>query len=59
MKALLFTLLRSFVFELSTPIEDVATMRYISSRPYLHSEENKGVQLPLKVRRYAVDDDYE
>ena len=52
MKALLFTLIRNFQFELAVPLEDIEKRSVIVARPYLKSEPKRGAQLPLLVRRY-------
>lgn len=51
MKALLFTLIRSFEFELAVPVEDIIKNMTMVSRPYVKSELDKGSQLPLRLRR--------
>ena len=51
MKALLFTLLRSFEFELAVPIEDIGkTATGIVQRPMLRSDPKAGNQMPLRVK---------
>jgi hypothetical protein len=52
MKALLFTLIRAFEFELAVPIEDVGKKSSIVQRPYLRSNPKAGNQMPLKVKVY-------
>lgn len=54
MKALLFTLVRAFSFELAFASGDLKTRTAVLQRPYLASELNKGVQVPLFIKR--VDD---
>ncbi|KAJ7767044.1 cytochrome P450 [Mycena maculata] len=50
-KALLFTLIRAFEFELAVPIEDVGNKATdIVQRPIVKSEPEKGNQMPLLVR---------
>lgn len=53
MKALLFTLVRSFEFELALPASEMTTRQIIVSRPYLKADMDAGSQLPLLVRRVA------
>ncbi|KAJ7224918.1 cytochrome P450 [Mycena haematopus] len=55
MKALLYTLIRSFEFELAVPREEVAVAGQTPvQRPSLVSEPGKGPQLPMRVRRVQV-----
>ncbi|VDC00129.1 unnamed protein product [Peniophora sp. CBMAI 1063] len=49
MKAMLYVLLRSFRFELSTRPEDMTMQAGLILRPYVLSELEKGPQLPLIV----------
>ncbi|KAJ7435983.1 cytochrome P450 [Mycena galericulata] len=50
-KALLFTLVRAFEFELAFPVEDLGKMSsFIVQRPFVRSEREAGNQLPLLVR---------
>ncbi|KAJ7679608.1 cytochrome P450 [Mycena rosella] len=50
-KALLFTLVRGFEFELAVPIEDIGNKATpIVQRPIVLSEKEKGNQMPLLVR---------
>ncbi|EIW75482.1 cytochrome P450 [Coniophora puteana RWD-64-598 SS2] len=51
-KALLFVLLRSFVFELGVPAEDIVAKQSVVRRPVVGSQWEKGAQLPVAVRRY-------
>ena len=53
MKALLFTLIRAFEFELAVPADDIEKRSMVVTRPYIKSEKDvsKGSQLPVKVRR--------
>ncbi|KAF9265908.1 cytochrome P450 [Marasmius fiardii PR-910] len=51
-KALLFTLVRAFEFELAVPVEDLGKKSSIVQRPFVRSEEKKGSQLPLIVKLY-------
>ncbi|KAH8102315.1 cytochrome P450 [Cristinia sonorae] len=52
MKALLFTLLREFEFELAVKPEDVSKVMTIVQRPLVLSEQEKGSQMPLMVKPY-------
>lgn len=54
MKALIFTLIRAFEFELAVPISDIAKRSTIVQRPFLRSEMEKGNQLPLLVKPYRA-----
>ncbi|KAJ7662455.1 cytochrome P450 [Mycena rosella] len=50
MKALLFSLVRSFEFELAVPIADIGKTSVIVQRPILLSDPKAGNQMPLLVR---------
>ncbi|KAJ2923123.1 hypothetical protein H1R20_g13971, partial [Candolleomyces eurysporus] len=50
MKALLFTLVRAFEFELGVPAEEIGVSSWIVQRPFLRSNPEAGGQLPLKVK---------
>ncbi|TFK67144.1 cytochrome P450 [Pluteus cervinus] len=50
MKALLFTLVRSFEFELAVPAEDVVKRSRVVQRPLLKSDPEGGHQLPMLIR---------
>ena len=52
MKALLFTLVRSFEFNLAVPAADVTSRQRIVQRPIIRSEPEKGSQMPLIVKLY-------
>ncbi|KAH9972118.1 cytochrome P450 [Lactifluus volemus] len=54
-KALLFTLVRSFDFELAVPSSDVTRRTVIVTRPLLSSDTEKGPQLPLILRAVKSD----
>ncbi|KAJ7224933.1 cytochrome P450 [Mycena haematopus] len=55
MKSLLYTLIRTFEFELAVPQEEVTVGgRTAVQRPSLVSEPEKGPQLPMRVRRVQV-----
>ncbi|KAJ7494216.1 cytochrome P450 [Mycena galericulata] len=50
-KALLFTLVRAFEFELAVPVEDVGKRStFIVQRPVVRSEREAGSQMPLLLR---------
>lgn len=51
MKALLFSLIRSFEFELAVSPDQVIQRASIVTRPALRSEPEKGFQLPMRIRR--------
>lgn len=51
MKALIFTLVRAFEFELGVDVADIKKGGGIVQRPMLRSEPEKGNQMPLLVRR--------
>ena len=52
MKALLFTLIRSFEFELALPKEAITKLPGVVDRPFLKAEQSKGAMLPLKVKTH-------
>lgn len=52
MKALLFTLIRSFEFELAVPASDIGKKAGIVHRPILLSNPEGGSQMPLFVKAY-------
>lgn len=52
MKALLYTLVRAFEFELAVPAADIRSKQTIVSRPIVISEPEGGNQMPLLVRAY-------
>lgn len=53
-KALLFTLVRAFEFELAVPVSDVKRPPSIVQRPVLISDPAGGNQMPILVRRYGA-----
>ncbi|KAI0357859.1 cytochrome P450 [Trametes cingulata] len=53
MKALIFTLVRAFEFELAVPPQDIQKKTSIVQRPLLRSAPEKGSQMPLLVKRIA------
>ena len=50
MKALLFTLVRAFEFELAVPPNEIVKKSMIVQRPLVASEKEKGNQLPLRLK---------
>jgi hypothetical protein len=50
MKALLFTLVRAFEFELAVPAEDIGKKSLAVTRPLLKSNPKAGNQMPMLVR---------
>jgi hypothetical protein len=50
MKALLFTLVRAFEFELAVPPEDIAKKTSIVPRPLVLSDPTGGSQMPLLLK---------
>ena len=53
MKALVFTLVRNFEFELAVPKEEIKPLGMFLQRPCVESERKKGAQLPLLIRPYG------
>ncbi|KAG2140907.1 cytochrome P450 [Suillus bovinus] len=53
MKALLFTLVRAFEFELAVPASDIGRRSAIVQRPFLRSDPRNKSQLPLLVKSYC------
>jgi len=53
MKALVFTLVRHFEFDLAVPADEILRKIAIVQRPYVRSEMEKGSQLPLLVKPYV------
>ncbi|KZS96686.1 cytochrome P450 [Sistotremastrum niveocremeum HHB9708] len=49
MKALVFTLVRAFAFEMSDPSYEIVKRSAIVTRPLVKSQMEKGNQMPLKV----------
>ncbi|KAI9452898.1 cytochrome P450 [Lactarius psammicola] len=54
-KALLFTLVRAFEFELALPAEDIVRKTSIVGRPVVASNPGAGPQLPLLIRPANLD----
>ena len=52
MKALIFTLVRAFEFELAVPADDIIKRSLIVQRPLVRYEQEKGSQMPLLVKAY-------
>ena len=52
MKALVFTLVRAFEFELAVPASEIIKKATVVQRPYIRNEVDKGSQMPLLVKRY-------
>jgi hypothetical protein len=52
MKALLFTLVRAFEFELAVPAADIEKKTSVVQRPIVKSEPEAGNQMPLIVKPY-------
>ncbi|OJT02509.1 Cytochrome P450 3A12 [Trametes pubescens] len=53
LKAILFTLVRAFEFELAVPVDDIISKTPFG-RPSLLSEPEKGYQLPLNLKPYKA-----
>jgi len=54
MKALLFTLIRAYEFELAVPPSEIIKKATMVSRPFVKTEMEKGSQLPLRLRPVKV-----
>ena len=50
MKALLFTLVRAFEFELAVPPQEIGKKSTIVQRPVLRSDPDGNNQMPLLIR---------
>jgi hypothetical protein len=55
-KALLFTLVRAFEFELAVPASSITKKQGIVQRPMVITEKEDGNQMPLLMRPYAGGD---
>jgi hypothetical protein len=55
MKALIFTLIRAFEFELAVPVTDIVRRSEFVTRPVLRTDPLGSNQLPLLVRRSNVN----
>jgi hypothetical protein len=53
MKALLFSLVRAFEFELAVPATDIGKKMSIVEHPVVSSEPEAGHQLPLLVKPFV------
>nr|BAK09517.1 cytochrome P450 [Postia placenta] len=53
MKALVFTLVRAFEFELAVPVEDITKKIGFVQRPFVRSEMEKGTQMPLVIKLHT------
>ncbi|TFY82939.1 hypothetical protein EWM64_g1077 [Hericium alpestre] len=54
-KAILFTLLRSFIFEEAVPAEAIGRKTLIITRPYLKADPEQKASLPVFIRPVHVD----
>ena len=52
MKAIIYTLVRAFEFELAIPPEDLIKRSSIVQRPVLRNAREQGSQMPLLLKRY-------
>jgi hypothetical protein len=52
MKALIFTLVRAFEFELAVPAADIMKRTTVVQRPLLRSDPAAGNQMPLLIKPY-------
>ncbi|KAF9235966.1 cytochrome P450 [Melanogaster broomeanus] len=52
MKAILFTLVRAFEFELAVPASEIGTCSLVAQRTFLRSDPTKKPQLPLLLKPY-------
>ena len=52
MKALLFTLVRAFEFNLAIPVEKIEKRSNVVTRPYVVDDKGAGSQMPLIVKVY-------
>jgi hypothetical protein len=55
MKALMFSFVRAFDFELAIPPSEITWRTMIVTRPFLASSPDKGPQLPLIIRPVKSD----
>ncbi|KAJ3557677.1 hypothetical protein NM688_g1344 [Phlebia brevispora] len=55
MKALLFTLLRAFDFDMAVPASSIIKRTSLTQRPMILGEEKKGNQMPLMTFQVEVD----
>lgn len=54
MKALLFTLVRAFEFELAVPAQDIGRRTTIVQRPFLLTDSRARSQMPLLIKPYQA-----
>lgn len=52
MKAIIYTLVRAFEFELAVPADDVQKKSAVVQRPILKSDPGGGSQMPLLLKPY-------
>ncbi|EIW75992.1 cytochrome P450 [Coniophora puteana RWD-64-598 SS2] len=50
MKALLFSLVKAFEFELAVPVSDIGVRQTVVRRPIVKSQKEKGAQMPLLIK---------
>jgi hypothetical protein len=55
MKAILFSFVRSFDFELAVPPDQITRKSLLVARPFLTSDPDSGPQLPLVIRPATSD----
>jgi len=53
LKALLFTLVRAFEFELAVPVEEIGKKANIVQRPILINDPKAGNQMPLLLKPHV------
>lgn len=53
MKALLFTLVRAFEFELAVPSKDIVKKSTVVQRPVLVTDPDGGNQMPLLIKPHV------
>jgi hypothetical protein len=58
MKAILFTLIRSFRFDLAVPADEIIPLAKMVQKPYLASDRKAGTQLPLLVTPIKEDEEF-
>jgi hypothetical protein len=55
MKAVLFSFVRAFDFELAIPPSEITWQTMVVARPFLASSPDEGPQLPLIIRPAKFD----
>ncbi|KAI9513472.1 cytochrome P450 [Russula earlei] len=55
MKAILFSFVRAFDFELAVPPSEISRKTMVVARPFLASDPDSGPQLPLIIRPARID----